>query len=1003
MANYTLLGGLDLTTVKPVAKPGSLIDCLNFEVTTYDGYTRIAGLARFDGSEDVGSIKVWRLKYTGAAVFTAGERAWFDVALKGWVLYATEQSGEQVVYVMFPGSHPTPSLPDDLTDGTNTVSITSRDVVFDGFGTQENYNLGLQTIYDEQKARIGQVPGRVGSDIIGGFWYKDRQYAIRDLNRIAFEGGYYTDEDEGKYLEIDGLEYKILAVEVTGEDTGILTYDTETGAGTNAAPIGSAVLVDLPVTGDYGEGYANVPYSDDLDVTGGVSPYTWTLSGSEGTSITPVEAPDANEIDFLTQTTNAALYRAMPAGWTRCDLGREMQFSDGTSEIRNFLRSSMLTDATVLDTGIKYPTTGKVNGVVTTNMNSDNGTDAALAGTHTTFRVSGFDFSSVPENATIVGVEVVIDRHSNTGSEARDMTVRLTGTAAGTANKAYGAVWPNAPATVTYGGADDLWDSQQLTGSVVRNASFGVLVIAKRADPGVAMVGGIDYISMKVYYVEKDRDIYIWDGTTDVPMVLHHTQILSGTTVDNTAAGYMNVTADTNADKPRLVNVGDQIRSGASGAGVLLGYVAARDKPIWLAGQAELDVNRARYQFERHNFYGQDEFEAVYGVCGCSPAFSYDGSRMIRIRTQLPASKDLPRHVLKHGDMLALGYFPGAVVFSKPGDPHEMRGSEGASAVEVGDRLVGLSTLSGDAMGILCQSRTEIIRGLTPDSMVKLPISARRGGIEYTAVDMGRILLCDGLGIFAADSPESFGAAERNYLSMKVHPWLAPRLQAKTNGESGYLRPVCAINVRAKNQMRLFFWDGWILTVTMTEPPQFTTQRYFTPADDEHSEPTPWVPRMISSGIDSSGRERIMCSFYGGVNEGYVYEMDSGSSLDGEPIPAYVTMSPLTIGDSNGEKRYDRYHVYGTGRRWATLTASRYKNDDTENTGNFSFNMGRGDSLATQKNVPMRGVVDSPVEAFDISLRFDSNSATEGSFTLQYIKMIAHDRGITRGKQGSGE
>lgn len=1001
VAKYGLTGGLDLVTVKPVARPGSLKECMNFEVSTISGYSRIGGLVRFDGSEEVGRYKIWRLKYVDGGTFTPGETVWFDPALTGRVLDVATHEGIKIVHVLMPSKAPSPSLPATLSSGSASATILQREAIFQGVGTQDVFDAALASIESEQNARIGAVPGRKGSDIIGGFWYKDRLYVIRDLPRISFQDGYYTDADEGKYITIEGSDYKILDVAITGDKQGVITYDTEPGSGTLATPIGPAQLVTLPVTGDYGPGYTNVPYYGDLDVTGGVPPYKWSVAGEEGLAIDPVESVDANAINFLPQLTNAALYRSGSNGWERVDLGRELQFRNGTIQIANFKRSAVLTGSTVLNTGWVYPAVGKVNGATTSALSADDGTEAALAaGATNEFQALDFDFSVIPDSASIQGIEVRIERHANTANSARDLMVNLMGVEGGTANKAKGGAWPNDSLIAVYGSDTDLWGSQYITGAVVKADTFGVRFIVERVGPGDA-VGGVDRIQMRIHYIERDSKVYIWNGVSDVVMTLHHTQITSGDPALNEARGYMSVSGAANAAKPRLVMEGDEIRTAPNGGGALLGVVSARDRPIWLAGQAEIDNNGSRYQFERTNFYGQDQFEAVYGVCGASPAISFDGTRCIRIRSELPADQDLPRHIARHGDMLALGYFPGAVLFSKPGDPFELRGSQGATAVEVGDRLTALRPLAGDALVIICQSQTHLLRGMTPEYFVKAPISPNRGGIEYTAVDMGRTVLCDGLGIFIADSPESFGAASRNYISVPVHPWLHPRLQATVNSESAFLRPVAALNVRNKNQMRLYFWDGWILTATMNEPVEFTTQRYYTPAPDPYTEPVPWVPRMLCSGIDSNGRERLFISFFGGVKEGYVFEMDVGRSFDGEPIPAHIVLNPLTLNASSVEKRYDQFYIYGSGHGRASLTYSRAINDSDSYVGTQQFKMGRGDRTAKLTWASMRGVVDAPAEAFDVSLRVESNSDSEGVFTLQYIEAAADSRGKSRGRQGS--
>jgi hypothetical protein len=292
----------------------------------------------------------------------------------------------------------------------------------------------------------------------------------------------------------------------------------------------------------------------------------------------------------------------------------------------------------------------------------------------------------------------------------------------------------------------------------------------------------------------------------------------------------MTIRCATNVDKPRLINAGDQIRTAPAGGGDILAIAASTDRRVFLPGQLEVDNNRSRYQFEQANFFAQDRYDAVFGVSGAGPAFSFDGQSLIKVRTQLNPADDIPRHIAEHGSLLALGYLPGAVVFSAPGAPFETRAAFGASAVELGDRLTNMIPLTGDALGLICTRKSVALRGLTQISFFQSPVSNSRGGIEYTSVDMGRAVVADSFGLFTADTPESFGPAERNYVSTDVESWLRPRLQALLNDEQRLSRPIAALRVRGKNQYRLFFRDGWILTMTVTSAGfEFTTQRYCTP------------------------------------------------------------------------------------------------------------------------------------------------------------------------------
>lgn len=1006
MIPVNLMGGVDQMTVKTVARPGTLRDCLNFEVAARDGYSRIAGIARFDGKPGVANYKLWRLRFvTVAGTWVAGNAVQFTALQVGYILDVVTTATETILYAMFSESAESPTIPGTLTNNTTaaTATISRRDVIFKGrYGLQSTFDTALAALYTTERAKIGQVPGREGSDIIGAFWFKDRLYAIRDLFRLSFTGGYYTDANEGQYVTYEGNTYQILNVIQTGLLAGVLTLDPVTGSGVAAVPLTAATLSTLGISGSLGDAYLGLSYTDGLTAAG-VPPYTWVLSGGGGGGADPISAPDLSAINFLPQITDAALYRSSPTGWERVALGREIAFQNGTSDLANFNRSLTMEGAATVSLLSVYPTASLFNSVSNNNINSDNGTEVALTGAQgDEYVAQGFDLTSIPLNAIIRGIEVTVERHSNTANQATDALVDLLIQNGGTENKSKADPWPNAIAATVYGGASDLWGSQTITPADLQNVDFGVRVIVKRTVSGTATIGGVDYIRLSVWYTLQDVPVYFYNGTSDVEATLRHVQITSGDTTTGDADGYLALDGEKNADKPRLVGVGEQIRTGALGTGLLLGYVAARDKPIWLAGQAEIDNNRSRYMFHITNFYGRDEYEAVYGVCGASRAFVFDGIRCHRVYTELSAKDDLPRHIVRHGDSLGLGYFPGAVLLSAPGDPTEMRGANGATAIEFGDRLVSLRPMNGDAMAVICQSGTYLLRGTTVDSYFKSPITTKRGGIEYTDADLGRVVLCDGLGLFAADSAEQFGAATRNYLSIPVLPWLQPRLQATLNSEQATIRPIVALEVRAKNQYRLYFWDGSVLTMTNTEPPQFTFQRMYEPTDTIHDEPTPWPVRAVASGIDSSGRERLFCSFYGGVKEGYVFEMDSGRSFDSAAIPAFIELNPFHAGDPTRIKRADRSTVFGFGGGRATLSISRAINYGSPDTSKSqSMSMGPIAGMACYEPEPFRGGFDFPVEGEDITWRFDSSTATEAPFTLQAVVHEIDDRGQSRGA-GSG-
>jgi hypothetical protein len=1023
-------GGVDLMTPAVFARPGTLQACQNYERGVLAGYTRSGGFERIDGlayttNDTVGTYKFVRVTWV-SALLIGGDGT---VPESGAITYESDGASADVSGYIVDVESYTRYSPEDLygsaygsfilivppsanlaADGTSgefewaggsprmlTTSV-AMETLSEPQGSAAAINEALEAFATTQRDAIESVPGQAGSDILGGFMLKHRPYVIRDLQRVYFGSGLYSDKNEGQYLTIGASEYEILAVTYLTGDSGFLTLDPVAGSGTDVTGISSPTV------------YALSGSAPDCDVSTDFNEistgFTYTEANGTGTTWEIVDdvyaerlVLDADSPGLLGQQTNAALWKADASGWSRVELGREMAFSDGQTSLANFTRAAVLEGVTPANTGFKFPTASTLNGASTTGINSDNGVTTALSGASgDTFIALGFDFASIPSTAIIRGIEVTIERQSDTANAAKDNTVTLVGLTGPVENKAQG-VWPNATTVATYGGSTDLWGNPGMTVAELQAATFGVLLVADRNVDATATVGGCDYIAIKVHYTERDTPAYIWDGTTDVAISIRHTQILGGSTTDGDAYGYLSITCAKNAAKTRLVNIGDEIRSAASGGGNLLATVAARDVPIFYPGQTDLDNNCSQYQTHVSNFYASDNFDAAYTVCGVGPVICFDGARTTRIRTHLAAGEDNPRHIARMGRKLVLGYYTGLVLRSNASDPFQFLTSEGAEQFPMGDRVMGLSMREGTQLLVPCQSSIQYIDGLDDGATQTGTITDKRGMLEYTLADMGRVLGCDGLGVFVIDTAPTLGPAERNYLSAAVAPWLQPRLQAVDNAGQYQIGPVCALGVGAKNQYRLYMEDGWFLNMTITDPPTPMFGRYLDPGQAD----LPLPLRCVFSGRDSRGRERIFAAFRG-AKEGYVFELDAGRSFDGEEIPAYIVTNPLFTAEGAPDRigQWGCNIVHGTGYGVATLTYSRaadYGTPDPDTS--QALTLGASDADATLTPKPFRGAVDFAKEGKDLTLRFDSSTSSEGAHTLQFTNLMVDDRGYTRGYSGS--
>lgn len=248
--------------------------------------------------------------------------------------------------------------------------------------------------------------------------------------------------------------------------------------------------------------------------------------------------------------------------------------------------------------------------------------------------------------------------------------------------------------------------------------------------------------------------------------------------------------------------------------------------------QAIVD-NRSRYEIITNNFYGDVNLESMYGVHGLPRAFAYNGEFFHRIYTQADPEKDKPRHVAHHHEHLALGYSDGRVDISVVGEPYNFAGEEGASSWAIGDGVTGLLSLSGTILGVFCNKSIWGISGTTIDNFATQVIVPKLGAIEYTITDMGFPVYANAYGIYTLAQAQEYGDYLGSPMSQDVSPWLRPRLVRRYTSDK---EVVVAWPVRSKNQYRLAFADGYVLSMTLNagqqSAPTFSLQMYDIPPED---------------------------------------------------------------------------------------------------------------------------------------------------------------------------
>lgn len=433
----------------------------------------------------------------------------------------------------------------------------------------------------------------------------------------------------------------------------------------------------------------------------------------------------------------------------------------------------------------------------------------------------------------------------------------------------------------------------------------------------------VRWVKLSVYFDDGSERVYFWNGTSDVAEAdVLDTQVESGSWENDDAKGTFTLY---NAVTPENIIPDLEIRSAPDGAGA---YIADTDG-VTTSGvfptSTQINDENAFVQTIKSNFYMDEEKEAIYGVSGAGPAFTFDGTYMRQVRSPVPKEKDKPRHIANHQDHLVLGFKSGSILVSVAGEPTLFDGVEGASEWGFGSRITGLLPLKGNALAVFTRDSTHAFIGNSLENFTTQYISKTSGALEYSMVNMGQPIYCDNFGISNIGVTEQYGDFNWNKLSRSISPWIQDAIQESSDFIYNYPEIVTALPVRYKNQYRLYFSDGTNLTMAMAPVPEgdfpmFTFHNYSEGNDFSENH---FVPTASLSTVLSDGRELTMV----GDKQGDIYVLEQGTGIltNSELIPydSYITFNPFN-GDMPVQNiKYNQtfIHLKHAGKQELTLSA----------------------------------------------------------------------------------
>jgi hypothetical protein len=280
------------------------------------------------------------------------------------------------------------------------------------------------------------------------------------------------------------------------------------------------------------------------------------------------------------------------------------------------------------------------------------------------------------------------------------------------------------------------------------------------------------------------------------------------------------------------------------------------------------------------NFLGQEGSSRIYGCDGVNRAFEFDGTVIVPLATIQNVAPlawtsdyspwisplDTPSDICIHHAHLFLA-MGSSVRFSGVGGPYDWTATAGGGEFATGDTVTALMSLPGDqstgALAVLERNHTNVLYGTalagsSPFDLVSF--QTETGAFPLTAQNMNDLIFLDDRGVVTLKAVQEYGNFASDTLTRKVQSFI----------DAKHGRAVGACLNRAKGQYRLFFNDGTALYLTMDNGKVVGIGTVYAPVSFS----------CAFSGEDASGNER---SFVGGA-DGYVYELERGTSFDGTAI-----------------------------------------------------------------------------------------------------------------------
>lgn len=507
--------------------------------------------------------------------------------------------------------------------------------------------------------------------------------------------------------------------------------------------------------------------------------------------------------------------------------------------------------------------------------------------------VAGASSGATAKVIAITGSRVTITRRL--GAFVDGETITVSGIAVGTVTSQEGIASDGLlDAQLRYLAADDyradiaavpgegsILGVTQLNGVLYawRNAVGGASANIFRSTPsGWQQVALPRKITFTAGIAEIAVGVVVGGGTSAATGTVIHVSITSGGWATTDAAGYIYIMPLT----------------GVFVSGESLQVLSVNKATASSAAIPVVILPNGRFRTKVANFGGGAANRRIYGCDGVNQGFEFDGTNYIPIMTGMVP--DVPNRVAVHKQHLFFS-FKNSLQNSAIADPFDWTPLLGASEQAMNSDITILLPLPGDqtsgAMAVYTDTDTSILYGTSTADFALSTFNTGTGARSDSGQTLDQCYALSNRGILKLSATLNFGNFAGTALTDNLIGFIKSRLPLTVDSTVS----------RDRGQYRVFFSDGYALYMTMKNGKYVGTMpvQYPNPAT------------CVCEGVTASGEET---SYFGSTN-GFVYQIDAGTSFDGEEIQANMTLAYNSIRAPRINKTYRAASLEITGDGYA--------------------------------------------------------------------------------------